>query len=157
MSRLRKEMRQIPRVGWWIAVLVYVGLMILIITLLARDPDGRAWPHWGKTLFAVFVPLPCVIYALLVSYINGDARRRGMRYVLWTLLAIFIPNGIGIILYFVLRDPELVPCPSCSALARSSFAFCSKCGTALGPACPQCRRSVEAGCSRSGSSSARSR
>ena len=31
---------------------------------------------------------------------------------LWTLLAIFIPNAIGIILYFILRDPVPVPCPS---------------------------------------------
>lgn len=144
MSRLREELRLIPRVGWVIAAAVYLGLAILFVALVfQKDPTVRAWPLWGKTLLAAFVPLPLAIYAVLVAYINGDARRRGMRHVLWTLLAIFIPNGIGIILYFVLRDPLLLYCPACGTPGRHSFAFCPRCGAALGAACPECRRSVE--------------
>jgi cytochrome bd-type quinol oxidase subunit 2 len=139
MSRLREEIRQIPRVGWWIAALVYVGLMILFVVVTFP----KRGPLWEMTLFAPLIPLAPATYVLLVSYINGDARRRGMRHVLWTLLAIFIPNAIGIILYFILRHPLLVPCGSCGTLSRSAFAFCRACGGALGPACPQCRKAVE--------------
>ncbi|HLY19658.1 MAG TPA: zinc ribbon domain-containing protein, partial [Bryobacteraceae bacterium] len=64
---------------------------------------------------------------------------------LWTLLAIFIPNAIGIILYFVLRDPLLAHCTHCGAEARQGFAFCPRCGAPLAAACPQCRRAVEPG------------
>ena len=90
---------------------------------------------------------------LLVGYVFGDARRRGMNHVLWTLLAIFIPNAIGVILYFILRDPIPVPCPSCGALARKGHAYCAGCGTAVRVACPQCRQPVEPGwrnCARCG-------
>lgn len=143
MSRLSEEMRLIPRIGWWIAALVYVGFGIFLFLVLQKDADTRAWPSWGQALFSVFVPVPLAVYALLVAYINSDSRRRGMRYVLWTLLAIFIPNGIGIILYFVLRDPLLVRCSSCGASLKPGFAFCPACGAGIGKACPDCRRLVE--------------
>ena len=80
-------------------------------------------------------------YVLLVGYVYGDARRRGMNHVLWTLLAIFIPNAIGIILYFILRDPVPVPCPACGTPARKGHAFCAGCGTAVRAACPAVPRS----------------
>ena len=67
---------------------------------------------------------------------------------MWTLLAIFIPYGIGAMLYFVLRDPMLVACPKCGVEGRASFVFCPKCGSALTHSCPVCKRAVEAGWNR---------
>jgi hypothetical protein len=66
-----------------------------------------------------------------------------MRHVMWTLLTIFIPYFIGAILYFVLRDPLLVPCPKCTAQCRSNFVYCPKCGAELSPSCSECKRAVE--------------
>jgi RNA polymerase subunit RPABC4/transcription elongation factor Spt4 len=77
--------------------------------------------------------------------VYADAKRRGMRYVMWTVLAIFIPNAIGIILYFILRDPLMKPCPGCSQVLKSGYTFCPHCGTSLLPTCPNCGRSVELG------------
>jgi hypothetical protein len=74
---------------------------------------------------------------------------------LWALLAIFIPNAIGIILYFILRDPLLQHCPKCGAAAQASFTFCAVCGEALSKTCPGCRGTVQPGwshCARCGAS-----
>ena len=46
-------------------------------------------------------------YLLLIGYVNQDAKRRDMGQVLWTLLVILIPNGIGFLAYFLLRKPIL--------------------------------------------------
>ena len=89
--------------------------------------------------------VPIAIYVLLLGYVWGDARRRGMNHVMWTLLALFIPSAVGLILYFILRDPVPVPCPSCAAPARKGHAYCASCGTAVRAACPHCRQPVEAG------------
>jgi RNA polymerase subunit RPABC4/transcription elongation factor Spt4 len=146
MSKFREEMKVIPRAAWAIALLLYLGLVIFLsTTILQAKPEPAAWPLAAKVAFAVFVPLPLVFLVLIVGYIYADAKRRGMRPVLWTLLAIFIPNAIGIILYFVLRDPLLIVCTNCSAPARQGFTFCPKCGHAMAPACPGCRRAVERG------------
>jgi predicted amidophosphoribosyltransferase len=68
-----------------------------------------------------------------------------MNHVLWTLLGLFIPYAVGVILYFLLREPLPVPCPACAAPARKGYAFCASCGAAVRAACPQCRQPVEPG------------
>jgi RNA polymerase subunit RPABC4/transcription elongation factor Spt4 len=81
---------------------------------------------------------------LLIGYVNGDAGRRGMSRVLWTLLAIFVPNALGIVLYFVLRKPRVANCPQCGAVVEPGFGFCPRCRHRLTAVCPRCQRSVHA-------------
>jgi len=158
MSRFEQEFALVPAGARWTAALVVLAFATLMAGLFLLPPlaehDTKAFfvlsPFFLLTLIGA---VPIAVYVLLVGYVFGDARRRGMNHVLWTLLAIFIPNAIGIILYFILRDPVPVPCPSCGALARKGQAYCAGCGTAVRVACPQCRQPVEPGwrnCTRCG-------
>jgi RNA polymerase sigma factor (sigma-70 family) len=127
-----------------LSALVYVCGTALFFTLFqARPEDWKNWDVYQKVPFALLIPLFVAVWVLLVGYVNGDAKRRGMRRVMWTLLAIFVPNALGIILYFLLRDPLPSACPGCGNMVAGSFAFCPHCGIVLTPACPNCRRSVE--------------
>jgi predicted amidophosphoribosyltransferase len=81
-------------------------------------------------------------YILLIGYVNRDAGRRGMSRLGWTLLAIFIPNALGIVLYFVLRKPRSATCPQCGNTLQPGFNFCPHCSYKLSPSCPQCQRVV---------------
>jgi hypothetical protein len=149
MSRFEQEFALVPTGARWTAVLValaFAALMagIFLVPVAANEPKAL--------VFVLPVFLASLIgagalgtYVLLVGYVYGDSRRRGMNQVLWTLLAVFIPNAIGVILYFILRDPVPVPCPSCGALARKGHAYCAGCGTAVRVACPQCRQPVAGG------------
>jgi hypothetical protein len=143
MKRLTQELRIIPGLAWLVGVLLYLGFVCFSITMMRTDPQLRIWPVWGQAMFTALIPLLLVPYVALVGYVNADARRRGMRYRLWTLLAIFIPNALGFILYFVLREPLMSPCPQCATLVKQGYAFCPKCGAAVASVCPQCRRRVE--------------
>jgi RNA polymerase subunit RPABC4/transcription elongation factor Spt4 len=145
MKRLSEELRIVPRIAWFIAALAYLALLSILVHASKNDPSIREWPLWGKLLFGGLMPLLLVCYVVLIGYVNADARRRGMRYVMWTLLAMFTPNALGIILYFVLRDPLMRPCPHCATLLKHGFAFCPHCGTALTQACPRCQKMVEPG------------
>jgi RNA polymerase subunit RPABC4/transcription elongation factor Spt4 len=82
---------------------------------------------------------------LLVGYVNRDARRRGMNVALWTVLVIFVPNAIGFIIYFLMRQPLRIACPKCGVVADPAFNFCPKCKFNLHPTCPECHRGVQAG------------
>jgi hypothetical protein len=150
MTRFEEEWALVPAGARWTAVLVglaFAGLMAAIFILpflVAHDREGLLITSPFFLLSLVGAAMMGV-YVLFVGYVYGDARRRGMNHVLWTLLAVFIPYMVGIILYFILRDPVPVPCPRCGTPARKGHTYCARCGAAVRTACPQCRQPVEAG------------
>ena len=145
MSSFSDEVRIISRVAWTIAVLGAAGLFVGLVFAMTYDAEMRQWPLVGQAAFCLGVPLFVMAAILLIGYINADARRRGMRYVMWTLLAIFLFNGIGIILYFILRDPLQVYCSRCGAGVQASHAFCPRCGASVQPSCQACHRAIQSG------------
>lgn len=147
MSRFREELRVIPRAAWIVGIILGVVMAVVLgaVFVLNPDPELRRFP---LVLLPAFLPLVAAlvvfVYVVLIGYVYGDAKRRQMHYVMWTLLAIFIPDAIGIILYFILRDPLSKPCPECAKPLRAGFVFCPFCGTALQATCQNCGRGVEA-------------
>jgi peptidoglycan/LPS O-acetylase OafA/YrhL len=156
VSRFNEEMQIIPRATWLIAIAVCVVLPVLACLYWATFvlPAGASkFPPAPVLVTGALISVSLFLFILLIGYIAGDARRRGMRVVLWVLLAIFIPNAIGIILYFIMREPLLRRCPACGASSSSAFSFCPSCGGAISAACPACRSAVEPGwshCARCG-------
>jgi hypothetical protein len=86
-----------------------------------------------------------VALCLLIGYVNRDAKRRGMSPTLWTLLVMFIPNAIGFIIYFIIREPLVFNCPQCRGPVSARFNFCPKCKFNLRPTCPECKHEVRPG------------
>src|SRR5712692_3857895 len=126
-------LRVIPVTAWVIAFAVYICFaLVMWLVALPTDKEMRLWQPWRQALFAFGFGLVFLVWIPLIGYVNGDARRRRMRYVMWTFLAIFIPNFIGIILYFLLRDPLPRPCPVCGKTVDGSFSFCPYCSAGLG-------------------------
>ena len=144
MNRFWKEISIISPIAWVLAVLAGLCMFCTLFLFgIPRHVHMRYWDLPERVLFSIGISILFVAWVLLIGYINADARRRGMRYVMWTFLAIFVPNSIGIILYFVLRDPLMVRCPQCGAAGRTNFVFCPQCGGELCPICPNCKRSVD--------------
>jgi hypothetical protein len=69
------------------------------------------------------------IWFLCLGFVFADARGRDMPAVAWTLMAMLVPNLLGFLLYFVLRKPLTVPCPSCGRAMSPEQPFCSWCGS----------------------------
>jgi hypothetical protein len=141
MTPLASREGVIPLPAWITASLIAV-LSFLIVSVVFSETGA---PLPVRVIAPIVLPLILGGYTLLVGYVYGDARRRGMRYVMWTLLAIFLTNGIGIILYFILRDPMPAYCSRCGGAVQQGFAYCPRCGANVLPACPTCRRVVEPG------------
>ena len=142
MTPTTRHERVIPFGAWVTASIIMVAAFLLINILAIRE--NRA-PVPVRILGPIVVPLVLGGYTLLIGYVYGDAKRRGMRYVMWTLLAIFLTNGIGIILYFILREPLLAYCSRCGGTVQQGFAYCPRCGASILPACPSCRRVAQPG------------
>jgi RNA polymerase subunit RPABC4/transcription elongation factor Spt4 len=141
---IREEFRLIPKTLVAVAVLVFLGMHALLL-LVAFRHDPHAPPVAVQELIAALAGSVLAFFIMLIGYVNRDAKRRGMNPTLWTLLVIFIPDAIGFIIYFVVREPIWGACPQCGATVNPAFNYCPKCKFNLHPTCPQCHRTIEAG------------
>jgi len=137
MSWLRREFGVAAQTGVAISVLLALAAAVPFAFVAQGFPLAARVPMVALMSLFVFV------YGFLVSYVYGDARRRGMRHVVWTLVAALVPNGLGFIAYFLLREPLLKPCAACGTPTRRGFAFCPHCGAPLDQTCAACRRALD--------------
>jgi len=107
---------------------------------------GHNPPPPGISIFlGLLTGTAMAIYFLMLGYVNADTKRRGMNRVLWTVIVMLVPNGIGFILYFFLRQPIVGSCPACGTAVQSGFNFCPKCNHKLVPTCGVCQRALRPG------------
>jgi hypothetical protein len=142
-TRFRDEIRTISPWAYAFAALGFLAFQFLFLVMVAKDHNAPSLPI--RVLLGLLGGVLLGCYILLIGYVNKDASRRGMSRWLWTLIAIFVPNGLGVVLYFVLRKPSSTCCPQCNATLDPGFSFCPRCRYHLTPVCPRCQRSVSAG------------
>ncbi len=155
--RFRDEFRIIPR--WLIVLVILLFLLAQGIALLVNlsapqrgdqifPPDLKDDPATASVALAgivTAVSLVAASYIFLIAYVNRDAKRRGMHVALWTLLALLLSwpfPFLGVIIYFLLREPLPYPCPACGNSVGARFNFCPNCKCNLHPSCPQCKREI---------------
>jgi RNA polymerase subunit RPABC4/transcription elongation factor Spt4 len=140
-TEFRDEFGIVPDFMVPIAAIGFACMMYVFLNYMPQhDPHAPPFP---VRLF-LGAMLGCVVaaYLLLIGYVNQDAKRRNMGQLLWTLLVILIPNGIGFLAYFLLRKPLLEACPKCGEIVEKGFRYCPKCGDPLTPTCGQCGQAV---------------
>ena len=141
-SVFKREMKIIPTWAWVLAVICFVAAQIFFNVVMAHHHPTGGPPAWARPILGLLAGIGGGCYLLILGYINRDSKRRGMSPTLWTIIAIVIPNALGILLYFVLRQPLQSACPNCGHGVQSGFAFCPQCSHKLGLNCPQCQRQV---------------
>jgi hypothetical protein len=82
-------------------------------------------------------------YALMIGYVSRDVKRRKMSAAIWMLIVVVIPCFIGAVVYFLLRQPISIRCPSCTTELTAGVHFCPQCRFQVAPVCGQCFRGVQ--------------
>ena len=101
------------------------------------------------SFMATFLMIPILLLIIAIPIIIGiyvwrDANRRGMSAPLWTLVAVFAPTFIGLIIYLIVRgNYSDLHCPQCDTPVKPEFVVCPKCGAKLKPTCQGCGYGVE--------------
>jgi quinol-cytochrome oxidoreductase complex cytochrome b subunit len=147
MNRFKDEVKIIPKAAWAIGIVLCVVIPLFLLTVAVADVGPGRFINRDIPV-ALIIAIACIFaftYILIIGYIAADSRRRGMRSLLWVLLAIFTPSAIGIILYFILRDPFFRACSQCGTTTDGTFIFCPTCGVKLVSACPGCGGAVQSG------------
>jgi hypothetical protein len=139
----KDEIRVLAPWAYYLFAAVFLTVFILFVIMVGIDRHAPSLAI--RCLMGILAGAVLGCYAVLIGYVNQDAGRRSMSRLLWTLIAIFVPNGLGIVLYFVLRKPRAAHCPQCDAEVDPAFSFCPRCRTRLKPICPHCQHAVDLG------------
>ena len=140
-SHFRDEFDIVPEFMKVVAGIGFAVMLYVFLDIIPRH-DPHAPPYPARLFLGLLCGCVVAMILLLIGYVNQDAKRRDMGQLLWTLLVIFIPNGIGFLAYFLLRKPLIQHCPHCGERVEKDFHFCGKCGCMLSPACAHCGREV---------------
>ncbi|WP_374018321.1 zinc ribbon domain-containing protein [Paenibacillus thiaminolyticus] len=130
----------------FITITVVIAIFAIGIGAFGIVEMSRA----GESLLSyVLFPGALLAMAALVfgigRFIYKDASRHGMDPWLWTTIAVYVPNLIGVILYFVARGRSdtaghaSIPCRNCGRLLTDDQLYCPRCGTERGRLCERCR------------------
>ncbi len=106
----RDGLKMIPVWSILLAVLVFVGW--LYFSYYAQPHHHGPQPM--RLLMVYMTGTVLASYVLLVGYVSRDVKRRNMPALLWMLIVVVMPGGIGAVVYFLLRQPVMIRCPNCS-------------------------------------------
>jgi hypothetical protein len=137
----------IPGPGYSMATTLLApnGKPYTVFIAMANDP----LPLWVRAKAQVWPVTIAVALAwlALAAWIYLDAREKGSAAPAWLLLGLLTgPVALAVWLIYTYTQgsfPAPKPCPGCGADTVRGTAFCVRCGFALRPACPDCRRPVE--------------
>jgi hypothetical protein len=134
------QLSLIPTWSIVLATLIFIGVQYLFHGVMPHHkhellPMRLLMGYsWGTALAS---------YVLLVGYVSRDVKRRKMHAGLWMLIVVLLPGGIGAVVYFILRQPMLSPCPHCRTEIKAGYHFCPQCQFQLAPVCGRCFRGVQ--------------
>ncbi|RCX07344.1 phospholipase D-like protein [Anaerobacterium chartisolvens] len=123
-----------------VAVLVCISLMMLRIGLTLMEAT-RLTAYTMVWLLAPIIIVAATLTAISV-FVYRDAPKRGMDRWMWMTIAAFVPNLIGLIIYFIIRGSNGIKCLNCGKSIKSEFNICPYCSTSLVEHCRQCGRQV---------------
>ena len=138
---VNEDARVIP--VWSIVVSVAAFALVEYYFWWIYPASQRHLPPLGLRIYLnLSWGLVAAIYFLMVGYVSKDAPRRAMSARFWIAICLVMPGGIGAVLYFLLRQPEVSRCPACSTHVQSDFHFCPQCDYRLAASCGHCFRTV---------------
>ncbi len=121
--RVNEEERMIPVWSIIAASLAFV-LVEYYFWIIAPAQHHHAAPPLGlRIYFNISWGVVASLYFLMVGYISKDAPRRAMSTRFWMFICFVMPAGIGAVLYFLLRPPQVFRCPACGTHVQGDFHF----------------------------------
>lgn len=140
---IHEDERIIP--VWSIVVAAIAFVLVEYYFWIVVPTQTRHIPPIG---FRIYLDLSwgilAALYFLMIGYVSKDAPRRAMSSRFWIVICFVMPGGIGAVLYFLLRQPEVARCPACSTQVQADFHFCPQCNFQLTASCGNCFRTVRA-------------
>ena len=143
-----KDYSKIFKVIFWIVTVFAVLIISGVFSLIFVSGLYESMPSDDQLVLRIIVVVVFIVMLIagLVGYlIYRDAKKLGMNAWMWLLIAIYAPNGIGIIIYLIVRFSEKKKrnCSQCGYPIADDYLTCPKCGYSLKDSCSKCGGAIE--------------
>lgn len=130
---------------FFITCIIGAGIIALSAIFVSQAQQDIYFAWFGYVVFA-FVMALVIFYITIVSIlVYKDASKREMNAWMWTLIATYVPNLIGIILYVIARQGSGARCPNCGKMIQRNYKVCPYCGVETDVRCKVCNERVKPG------------
>jgi len=125
-------------------LVIFVGVF-LAIGLTGAYGELSTDDRIALVIMSFIVLFVITLFAVIGVLVYRDAKKMGMNAWMWTLIAIYAPNGVGIIVYLIFRynEKKKKRCASCNYVLTDDFDVCPSCGESFGNSCPGCGKFTE--------------
>jgi RNA polymerase subunit RPABC4/transcription elongation factor Spt4 len=134
-------------IGYVLVLLALWGALVHFYTSHTAMFVSVSDRHPGVLILLMLMGVFAVFMLFLVigigCFVHADAGKRGMNPLLWTVIAVFVPYFIGLIVYLLGRKPLQATCPACGAVVSEDVSFCPQCGHAMWRQCPACKARLD--------------
>jgi len=125
-------------------------LSIILLSIYGTVTDYKSSGGDISQIIPIFIVLP-IMFLLIFGFMYfignftfKDSKQRGMDPWLWTSVAVFVPNLIGLIVYLIIRNSSTSKiCLNCAKPIDEHFINCPFCGNKLKDNCPSCGSVIE--------------
>lgn len=143
-----KDHSKIFRAIFWIVTVLALMAISGIFSSIFITGLYESMPRDDQMVFRIIIVVVSVVVVVagIIGYlIYRDAKRQGMNAWMWLLIAIYAPNGIGIMIYLIFRfsKKEKKKCRQCGYFIKDNYLNCPKCGYTLKESCSKCGVAVE--------------
>ena len=102
----------------------------------------------AASVVGVMILFVCVTIGILIAtgvIVYRDAQAHGMKAIWWTLLAVFAPNFIGIIIYLIVRHgvEKQCTCSNCGIQVKEDYNICPNCHSVFEKMCHACNHAIK--------------
>jgi ribosomal protein L34E len=139
-----KDERKVPIWSIVAASLAFILIEYYFWMVAPGQRHHQPGPLGLRIYFNLSWGVLAALYLLMIGFVSKDAPRRAMNARFWILICVVMPGGIGAVLYFLLRQPEVSRCPACGTQVQADFHFCPQCNYRLTASCGNCFRTVRA-------------
>jgi RNA polymerase subunit RPABC4/transcription elongation factor Spt4 len=128
--------------------LLFLSIVALCIVGIASDYRNANQNISEIIDLLIVFPLAFVLIIGIIyrvgRFVFKDSKQRGMDPWLWTTVAIFVPNLIGLIIYLLVRNSYTKKiCLGCGKPVDDHFMVCPFCGYKLKDNCGSCGYAVD--------------
>lgn len=137
-------MNTVFKICFWLCMVLVNVLVVggLLLVIFKGEGDNIVLGIIIASIGLFFHLLYIILTPILVY---KDAIKRNMDAWMWTFIATFAPNFIGIIVYFIVRAKKPLQksfCSACGKPLQDDFSICPYCGHKH-HACKNCRKHLE--------------